>query len=367
MTKKAKTPEPGLFRYSNRMATARYDYSLTEMRMIASLLYLIDQHRKSGEDTFSDRIGTIYNWEDNQKIVKFPIKLILGDEYREGEEHKNYRYAMERIQALAKKPMSIYHSVDKWKEIYPFVFTEKKEGEGFLTAAISPTIWKMLEQLTSGYTLLKIDNILMMRSKYTIRMHQMVEGMYRPLTFKISTLKEMFKLEKKYSENKDFIKYVIESAKNELNELNLTTFDYRKESRSEEKKKGRPETTHITFIPVMQDMFDEPTVRRMLSTKGLRSLFLEDELTALLHAGFRQDEIKANVFDIYKFSRMNDLVNEMLILEKVSKEKNNPKGWIISEMKKMNELLENALNTPQKKQSTKKKKQITDENQANDI
>lgn len=88
----------------------------------------------------------------------------------------------------------------------------------------------------------------------------------------------------------------------------------------------------LHHLRILGCTYDEPTVRRMLSAKGLQSLFLEDELTALLHAGFRPDEIKANVYDIYRFSRMNDLVNEMDILEKAAKGKDNPKGWIILQL-----------------------------------
>lgn len=346
---KNRQKEEKVYKHGRKLTMARYDYTLIEMRIMMSLIYLMDQQHTLKTDEYSDHIGYIADSEYQQKTVRFPIKTILGDDYKPGKKSDNYALARKSMQSLSKKPISFYTSDDCWKDYYPFVMVEKKAGESSLTAVIAPQVWKLLRNISGGYTLLKIDNMMLMKSKYTIRMHQIIEGMKRPLTFRIKTMKEMFKAENKYKKNNDFITNVLDKSKDELHRMNLTTFDYRKESRKEEKGKGRPETTHITLIPIYSDNPNDLTIQKIARTKGISALLTEEETIALLHAGFRPPEIKANITDIYRFARMNDLPTEIQIMLAETKDKENPKGWIISEIRRINDLLNKAAKDNLKK------------------
>lgn len=319
---------------------ARYDYSLMEMRLLLDILFLTDKYIKGG-NTFTLDMGSIYKEGDDIKM-RIPYEVILantGDAGKGGS--KNNLAAKEAMDSFGKKTISFYDSDDQWREVFLFQEMEKKAGEAAITVTLTPKSLEVFKKLSNHYTTVDMKNMMKMRSKYTIRMHQINEGLIRPITFKISTLREMFMLEGKYKNNNDFIRKVLDTAQDELNDLGLNSFDYQKSYDSQkhnESRKGKPALTKITIIPTYKDTMDEITVRRMVKEHGLTYIFTDDELTELLKFGFRPNEIEANAPDIYNFCRIYNLLTEIGRLEKESMKKENPKGWVISRMRQMLEI-----------------------------
>ena len=320
------------------ITSARYDYTLIESRILISMLYLSDKYQEIGP--CSDQFGEIYDGEYGQKILKLPISLLLGNDFKEGDPSKNYKHASEALMSFSKKPISFFVDYDEWRDVMPFVLIEKKSGKNYLTAVIAPQTWKFITGLSSRYTCIRIDNMLMMKSKYTMRMHQIVEGLIKPVTYKVETLKQMFKLENKYKHNDQFFKKVLDISKEELEKLGLTSFEYDKKSIVGTKTKGRQPITHITIVPSFRELLDDKAVRRLVKTKGLSTVFTEEELTAILRTGFRPDEIISNAPSFYNFAKMYDIPSEIRILEQDSLDKDNPKGWLIAEIKRRLGLLD---------------------------
>ena len=84
-----------------------------------------------------------------------------------------------------------------------------------------------------------------------------------------------------------------------------------------------------------------------MSSNGLASVLSEMDITALLHAGFRPDGIKANIFLFYKISIRTNLSAELRrmigrckTLETEEQSIVNRQGYIINSLRRM---LDNEL------------------------
>ena len=73
-------------------------------------------------------------------------------------------------------------------------------------------------------------------------------GNKEPITYDLIWLKKLFGVENKYKRVNDFVKYVIASAKAELDEKSEKSFEYKPVYTK--KGKGRPQITAITFLVV---------------------------------------------------------------------------------------------------------------------
>lgn len=320
------------YKNPNLFTHARYDFTVQESRILASMLYLTDKFITAGP--YSDKFGTIINAPNEQKIVKIPITTILGNEISDNNTH-NYENARKAFESLQKKTISLYVNEKQWKSYSLFIYVEKKANEDCITATIAPQVWEILMQMSKPYTLIRLNNILVMRSKYTMRMHQLIENMYKPITYRIDNMKLMFDIKKdEYEDKKDFFRYVLDVAKKELKKLGLTSFEYKKEAKGEKKGKGRPAITHITIIPSYVEYLSITDIRKKIKSGGLLSVFTEEELTAMIQAGFKNEEISANAAIFYNYARNFDLINDIKKMTEKADDKNNPKGWIIAEIKR---------------------------------
>lgn len=336
------------FRQNAKIAQARHDFTLTENKILMTLLYLADKYTASGE--FSSEYGSISNTEGG-KIITLPIKTILGNDFKPDDPSKNYKHIISAMESFSHKHISFRNDeTEEWKAMPPFALIQKKAGSGDITVLIIDSVWRFITGIAGGYTSLRIDNILFMKSKYTVRMHQIVEGMIRPMTYKIETLKEMFMLEEKYSKTSHFLKKVLDVAKNELDELNLSSFNYNTKSIVKKRKKGVQPITHVVLIPQFQEVMDDHAVRRIVRSKGLTAIMTEEELTALLNIGFRPEEIQANAPAFYNFARFFNISMEIKFLKASAEGDNieNPKGYIISEIKRMVGFVQNEENNDTK-------------------
>jgi len=96
-------------------------------------------------------------------------------------------------------------------------------------------------------------------SVYAMRFYELMSNQKTPLTYSIEDLKGMFQISDKYRKINDFIKRVIDPAKNELDRCSPYTFDYKMN------KTGRSFTS-VTLYPKFQPQFRD----ELLETKNLQ-------------------------------------------------------------------------------------------------
>lgn len=98
-----------------------------------------------------------------------------------------------------------------------------KKGEGRVGFSFSTEVLPYLQQLKKQFTKYTLGDISNFKSVYTIRLYEMLTQFQNTTIILISLdkLKERFGILEKYSTYKDFRKWVLEPAINELNEKSL--------------------------------------------------------------------------------------------------------------------------------------------------
>jgi plasmid replication initiation protein len=64
------------------------------------------------------------------------------------------------------------------------------------------------------------------KSQFSMRFYELLSNQKTPLIYSIEQLKEMFCVTDKYERINDFIRYVVDAAKKELDEVSPYTFEY---------------------------------------------------------------------------------------------------------------------------------------------
>ncbi|EOM5364254.1 replication initiation protein, partial [Shigella flexneri] len=159
---------------------------------------------------------------------------------------------------------------------------------------------------------------------------ELLSGQKTKLIYPLEQLKEMFKVQDKYAKTNDFVRKVIEPAKNELDELSPYTFEW---SANKEGKK----IVSFNFYPIFKpEHRDAELYKKELQKQTGLSWDLGRQVISYLKTSleFSDKEIKNNR-DLFVTAQMElpDIMTELAILRGKSRTKTNPKGWIINALK----------------------------------
>ena len=245
-----------------------------------------------------------------------------------GETDKNHTRVKKAFRTLQTKIFEFDNKEEQDYFAIPFI-TGLRITRGVATFRMSELIYKAFVDYTKGYRKFEFELSLSMSSGYSMRLYELISGQIEPLTFEIKHLKQIFKLENNYKRVNDFIRYVIEPAKKELDEKSPYTFNYKTN------KKGRAYHS-ITFIPIYQPQFrDEELESRDLQKKVAVSWFLaKNEKDYLVHNfDFTSAEIKQHL-DLFKQASNNlDLIDFLSKVKPRANRAKNPKGYVIASLK----------------------------------
>lgn len=307
-------------------------YVMTVMRYDASnvILKRILTHIVNANQDFNEGVkykgGVVINIDEDlfkDRYYTFEIKSILM-----GETDKNHTRVKKAFRTLQTKIFEFDNKEEQDYFAIPFI-TGLRITRGVATFRMSELIYKAFVDYTKGYRKFEFELSLSMSSGYSMRLYELVSGQIEPLTFEIKHLKQIFKLENNYKRVNDFIRYVIEPAKKELDEKSPYTFNYKTN------KKGRAYHS-ITFIPIYQPQFrDEELESRDLQKKVAVSWFLaKNEKDYLVHNfDFTSAEIKQHL-DLFKQASNNlDLIDFLSKVKPRANRAKNPKGYVIASLK----------------------------------
>ena len=147
---------------------------------------------------------------------------------------------------------------------------------------------------------------------------------------------EQWGLTEKYKSTKDFIKYTIESAKEELDRSSPWTFDYNPiyslKADENRGRVGRKSITAITFFPKHVARYDSTTnVVNQISPSSVLGRAIIDRLVKSL--GFSMAEIKANLVLFDTASKAFDLEGFLIQIGPKANRAANPQGYVINAIK----------------------------------
>ncbi len=205
----------------NEFINARYQLSVAETRIILRMITMIGRR----DEDFK------------------PYKIFIKDFIDEFEINNQalYHRAMETTKRLLGRVLQIPTETGLLQTHF-VSSAEYVKGEGSIELCFDPKLKPYLLQLKSRFTQYDIHNVLQLQSYHSIRIYELLKQ-YEKLGerfISVKGLKEILKIEDKYSLYADFKRYVILQAQKELRKNTDLDFEF------EEIKTGR-KVTHLKF------------------------------------------------------------------------------------------------------------------------
>ncbi len=215
-----------------------------------------------------------------------------------GEEYANlYIYLKSTVRELLQKPVEI-QTDDGWIMANWISDGEYREKEGTISFMISPKLRPYLLDAKERFLVYSIKNILFLKSKYSIRMYEILRDWYNLETrykkivkvekiVELEHLKKILKVPKGYKYS-DFKKYILLKSQQELSKHTDIEFDF------EEIKTGR-RITHIKF-----KIFDKSKTNGSNNITVEGNNALDEKLQTLLRSLKTKENIKMEyLYDAY--------------------------------------------------------------------
>ena len=201
------------------ITTAKYDFSIYEKRILYCQIMIEQELLKDNKIHPQVKID-VNLWKDKKYTI--PVHWLLPN----GEKDKNHYQVKKAFNALMKK--TIIYEDERYVTGFPLVqsFKIDKKGETVTWQSYSEVVAATVN-FAKGFRKYELKTAMDFNSTYTMRFYELLSGQQTPLTFTIDQLKEMFKIQNKYTYVKDFIKYVINSSQKELNEKSPFSFEYK--------------------------------------------------------------------------------------------------------------------------------------------
>jgi len=258
---------------SNKLICANYDLSVQEQKIILTLASMVQP-----EDT------EFKEYEFKIKEFMQLLGISTKTKYKE-------------IPKITKDLMKKVFEVKEGKDILQLSWLSSvryKTGEGIVILKFDSNLKPYMLDLKELYTSYKLDNILSLKSKYSLRLYELLKSNYfkKKVTIKLEELKDMVGANANYLKvYADFKNKVIFQAQKELAEKTDISFEF------EEVKTGRKITGIKFYIKTNNDR---------MSTEHLLLTTSENEVSATLTESEEENLIK-KIIDIMHDSKITAL------------------------------------------------------------
>lgn len=314
------------------LTTAHYKVGLYQKRMMMALVEAAQAHLE-GETHVAGRAISLkpgYN-----PVITVGMDIILQEEGS-----KNTGAVKKEAHEFVKKAIEYTDPDGNWTVFSPIIAVQIPRYAATLEIQVNDLFWNAILNFKRGYRKLDLNKAIALKSVYAIRFYELMSGKKDPITYSIIELKTMFCIKDKYKQVNDFIRKVIEPAKRELDMSAPYSFNF------EAVKDGR-KIVGFRFTPLhypqheASDAEKKELQRRLNLSWDIRDRHVRDYLMNSI--GFTEVEIKNNLEVFRRASELlPDILNELAILKGKSRDKSNPKGWIIRSLDgKVQDLLEN--------------------------
>lgn len=313
---------------SYQFTTAKQRYNLTCQRAMLHIIkyaqYTIEGQTLNGE--LYDRVQTD-QWEN--KLITIPLR-----ELDPKGETTNYTYYKEELKQL-------FEITAEWKykggrQLRPFVQGIKLEDSGVGIFEVNKEVWQLILDYSKGYRKFELQKALECKNVYSMRFYELISGKTEPINYTMEYLKKMFKVEKTYKANADFIKHVIDIAKKELDKIAPYTFRYEKIYDTEHEGKGRKPIKGIRIYPIYQPEKEDTKLAEQEFDRKIRNSVLNPEIKRILtdYYEFSVQELNNNL-DLFltagQYFDLDRILRDKLTLARQSR---NPKGYLIGILKR---------------------------------
>lgn len=217
---------------ANRLIEAKYKLTVREQKFILFISSLIDKDDK------------------DFKYKKLRIKDV--EDVLKGDETKKWGSIYEVIREITvnlnQKPLSIRTETGTWQIIYWFASLEFEESKGMVTFEFSEKLRPFLLQLKGLFTKYRFQNILNLRSGYSIRIYELLKlNQFKgKVRYELSLFRELIgashqdpatkKMVHKYEEYKAFKRSILKHAQKEIERETDIYFELKEERESRKVK-----------------------------------------------------------------------------------------------------------------------------------
>ena len=313
------------------LTTAKYDFSVYEKRILYRLVEL-NQHLIEGQK-LNDKI-VLDNNQAGDISYTLPISLFLKDD-----DKNNHKEVKKALESLKRKELT-YQDDDTWASLTIIANPKISRYKETVTFTVDKMINDAFLDFSKGFKKYELKTAMEFESVYSMRFYELLSNQKTPINYSVEYLKEMFSLSDKYKLTADFIRYVIEPAKKELDKCSPYTFHY------EKIKTGR-KITGIRFIPIHQAQFEDESLKKQKAMKQMSNRWfipknIEDYLK--YNYEFTDKELNNNLSlfeSLYNHLSEEELLDFLVELkaQSVLYEIKNIKAYLIGSLKKKAEQL----------------------------
>ena len=296
--------------------TAVYDFNVYEKRIIYNLVRLAQSQLEGVK--LSDSLYKIDHAYKDYLVVELPISDFLTDQ-----DDKNHSRIKAALKSLHQKTFT-YQEDGVW-ECFSIIANPKiRLRSSKVSFIVDSRVWDVLLNFTKGFSRYDLEIAFKLESTYSMRFYELLAGQKEPIAYSIDNLRKEFKLDGKYKLNKDFIRRVVESAKNELDLKSPVTFTFRP------LKEGK-KITRIMFYPLRQEGKEpqDACLKEIIREYGSAAHRSSEEKRLLVEIGFSEIGIRNNLELFMECKKRLDFIYELALIVGKSRDKNNPCGWCI--------------------------------------
>lgn len=321
------------------LTEAKYNFNVHEKRIMYRIIELQQSLIKNKKLNESYKLTSdLFNGAD----IEMPFSALLTSS-----EDKNHKVIRDALKSLNKKQIE-YES----KQVLQIVnFIERPKMDKYnssISFRVPPQIFSAFLDFSKGFRKFELKVAMEFKSIYSMRFYELFSGLdNQHISYSISKLKQIFKLENKYKRPADFINKVVLAAKKELDEKSPYSFTYKPI------KKGRKITTLQFFVYRISKNRDKDLEERSLKNKVSNRWVLKNETINYLEniLLFSDKQIKNNLNLLTEAEKTFDFVDYLSSIKKSIAQAERPHAYVItclknkiksvSEQKDINDVIEN--------------------------
>lgn len=323
------------------LTTAKYDFSIYEKRVLYKLVE-IAQSQVKGLDFPKDCRKIDHDLFDFITI-EIPYSSLLSKEEQseQDEKKRNTNHALVRaaLRALQTKIVE-YEDKKTWESLSIIANPKYKKYSDKVSFIIDPRIWDVILNFSKGFRAIELKYTLWFSSVYTMRFYELLSRQ-TTLEHTFEELKEWFGLKDKYQGKdgiKDFRRYVIEPAQQELKDKAPFYFEYAP-IKKDGSRKINAFKFHVVHKPELQEQIDHTKAKMQVSVRNFISR--EEKMYLMENFGFTEDGLRANNELFEEYVKWFDLLGDVAIikakmsqLERKGSTIGSPQGYLINSLKK---------------------------------
>lgn len=296
-------------------SVCRSSLSLYEQRVI---LRIVEQAQVMFKDkSMKEIVGSRISVDDNIRI-----SLALRDMISSNVASKHYDYVRDALVSLMSRTVDFWDADHKIWYGSPVIYNcTIIKASGKATFYVSRMFICALLDFTKGYSQYSLEVALSLKSPYSVRLYMLLCNQRHPVEFSIDQLRRMLCPEGAiYQQSADFIKRIIQPAKDELDKHKCNSFDFTK------KRGSYNRTTALLFHPIKREVSDD-TLRSQVSVSRIVDRHLWIILTS--EGGFTYRELSAHKKLWEAFQKCPDCLSICLDIINRARAAGKSKGWII--------------------------------------